>query len=166
MRRLATHGLGSTVYSVTNSSTITISAGTGTLYLYVDASGALAAGHNLTLTCAGVCGAVSGVTAFPAGSIPLFTWTATNGVWDTNGGSDRRAFLSTRSLGSGAGIVALDTGTQTVVAVDSATVPTYLTAAAVLDFGEHSAGGMRRLDTWYAGGIDGGLGGAGVAGGL
>jgi hypothetical protein len=126
--------LGSTVYSVTNSSTITISAGTGTLYLYVDASGALAAGHNLTLTCAGVCGAVSGVTAFPAGSIPLFTWTATNGVWDTNGGSDRRAFLSTRSLGSGAGIVALETGTQTVVAVDSATVPTYLTAAAMLDF--------------------------------
>jgi len=126
--------LGGTVYSVTNSSTITISAGTGTLYLYVDASGALAAGHNLTLTCAGVCGAVSGVTAFPAGSIPLFTWTATNGVWDTNGGSDRRAFLSTRSLGSGAGIVALETGTQTVVAVDSATVPTYLTAAAMLDF--------------------------------
>ena len=124
--------LGGTVYSVTNSSTITISAGSGTLYLYVDASGALAAGHNLTLTCAGVCGAVSGVTAFPAVSLPLFTWTATNGVWDTNGGSDKRAFLSTRSLGSGAGIVALDTGTQTVVAVDSATVPTYLTAAAVL----------------------------------
>jgi hypothetical protein len=126
--------LGTTVYSVTNSSTITLSAGSGTLYLYVDSSGALAAGHNLTLTCAGVCGAVSGVTAFPVGSIPLFTWTATNGLWDTNGGSDRRAFLSTRSLGGGTGIVALDTGTQTVVAVDSAIVPTYLTVAAVLDF--------------------------------
>jgi hypothetical protein len=126
--------LGNTVYSVTNSSTITLSAGSGTLYLYVDASGALAAGHNLTVTCSGVCGAVSGVTAFPAGSIPLFTWTATSGLWDTNGGSDKRAFLSTRSLGSGTGIVALDTGTQTVVAVDSATVPTYLTVAAVLDF--------------------------------
>ena len=132
--------LGNTVYSVTNSSTITLSAGSGTLYLYVDASGALAAGHNLTLTCSGVCGAVSGVTAFPAGSIPLFTWTATNGVWDTNGGSDKRAFLSTRSLGSGTGIVALDTGTQTVVAVDSATVPTYLTAAAVLDFASIAPG--------------------------
>ena len=126
--------LGTTVYSVTNSSTITLSAGSGTLYLYVDSSGALAAGHNLTLTCAGVCGAVSGVTAFPVGSIPLFTWTATNGLWDTNGGSDKRAFLSTRSLGGGTGIVALDTGTQTVVAVDSAIVPTYLTVAAVLDF--------------------------------
>ncbi len=132
--------LGNTVYSVTNSSTITLSAGSGTLYLYVDSSGALAAGHNLTLTCAGICGAVSGVTAFPVGSIPLFTWTATNGLWDTNGASDRRAFLSTRSLGGGTGIVALDTGTQTVVAVDSAIVPMYLTAAAVLDFPSMPAG--------------------------
>ena len=132
--------LGTTVYSVTNSSTITLSAGSGTLYLYVDSSGALAAGHNLTLTCAGVCGAVSGVTAFPVGSIPLFTWTATNGLWDTNGGSDKRAFLSTRSLGGGTGIVALDTGTQTVVAVDSAIVPTYLTVAAVLDFTSIASG--------------------------
>ena len=31
-------------------------------------------------------------------------------------------------------IVSLDTGTQTVVAVDSAVVPTYLTTVAVLDF--------------------------------
>jgi hypothetical protein len=126
--------LGNTVYSITSSSTITLSSGSGTLYLYVDASGALAAGHNLSLTCSGVCGAIGSVTAFPPGSIPLFTWTATNGIWDTNGGSDKRAFLSTRNLGSGAGIVSLDTGTQTVVAVDSAVVPTYLTGAAVLDF--------------------------------
>jgi len=127
--------LGNTVYSITSSSTITLSAGTGTLYLYVDPSGGLAAGHNLTLTCAGVCGAVGGATGFPVGSIPLFTWTATNGNWDTNGGSDKRAFLSTRSLGSGAGIVALDTGTQTIVAVDSATVPAYLATLSVIDFG-------------------------------
>jgi hypothetical protein len=132
--------LGSTVYSVTNSSTITLSAGSGTLYLYVDPSGALAAGHNLTLTCSGICGAVSGVAAFPAGSIPLFTWTATNGVWDASGGRDQRAFLSTRSLVSGAGTVALDTGTQTVLAIDSATVPTYLTVSSVLDFSNIAAG--------------------------
>jgi hypothetical protein len=126
--------LGNSVYSVTNSSTITLSAGSGTMYLYVDASGALVAGHNLTLTCAGICGAVSAVTTFPVGSIPLYTWTATNGLWDISGGGDKRAFLSTRSLGGGTGIVALDTGTQTVVAVDSATVPTYIAAAAVIDF--------------------------------
>jgi hypothetical protein len=126
--------LGNTVYSVTNGSTIFLTSGTGTLYLYIDPSGALAAGHNLTLSCAGGCAAVSGVNGFPAGSIPLYTWTATNGTWDTNGGSDRRAFLSTRNLGAGTGVVALDTGTQTVVAVDSATVPSYLTSTAVLAF--------------------------------
>jgi hypothetical protein len=132
--------LGNTVYSVTNSSAITLSSGSGTLYLYIDASGALSAGHDLALTCSGVCGAIGNVTAFPPGSIPLFTWTATNGVWDVNGGSDKRAFLSTRSVGSGMGIISLDTGTQTVVAVDSASVPTYLTANAVLDFGSIPTG--------------------------
>jgi hypothetical protein len=127
--------MGNTVYSVTNSSTITISGGTGVVYLYMDASGALTAGHNLTAACAGVCVAVGGITAFPAGSIPLYTWTALNGAWDTNGGSDRRAFLSTRNISGGAGIVTLDTGSQSIVAVDAATVPTYLTSSAVLDFG-------------------------------
>jgi hypothetical protein len=114
---------------------ITLAGGTGVVYLYIDASGGLTAGHNLTATCAGVCAAVSGVTAFPAGSIPLYTWTALNGAWDTNGGSDRRAFLSTRDVTGGAGIVTLDTGSQSIVAVDAATVPTYLTSSAVIDFG-------------------------------
>ena len=132
--------LGNTVYSVTNSSTITLTAGSGTLYLYLDASGTLSAGHNLTLSCSGVCGALAGITAFPAGSIPLFTWTATNGVWDGGGGSDKRAFLSTRNLASGTGIVALDTGSQTIVAVDSASVPMYLAASAVVDFTSISPG--------------------------
>jgi hypothetical protein len=132
--------LGSTVYSVTNSSTITLSGGSGAVYLYVDASGALTAGHNLTVGCAGVCVAVPGITSFPAGSIPLYTWTASNGTWDTNGGTDRRAFLSTRNVTSGAGIVMLDTGSQSIVAVDSATVPTYLTATAVLDFASMGPG--------------------------
>jgi hypothetical protein len=91
-------------------------------------------GHNLTLTCTTACTAAGGVTSFPFGSLPLYTWTATGGVWDANGGTDRRAFLSTRNISAGAGMVTVDTGTQTVVAVDSATVPTYLASAAVLDF--------------------------------
>jgi hypothetical protein len=118
---------------VITSSTVTLTAGTGTAYLYVDPAGVLTVGHNLTLTCSTGCLAASGVTAFPTGSLPLFSWTATNGVWDASGGTDRRAFLSTRNVAAGAGIVSLDTGTQTVVAVDSATVPTYLAGVSVLD---------------------------------
>jgi hypothetical protein len=126
--------LGSTVVSVVTSSTITLSGGTGTAYLYLDASGVLTVGHNIALSCSTGCTAASGVTGFPAGSVPLYTWTATAGTWDSNGGSDRRAFLRTRNISAGSGIVALDLGSQTVVAVDSATVPTYLAATAVLDF--------------------------------
>jgi hypothetical protein len=132
--------LGSAVSSIVASSTITLSAGTGTAYLYIDPSGVLTVGHNLTLTCSTGCTAVTGVTSFPVGSIPLFSWTATNGVWDSSGGIDRRAFLSTRNISAGAGMVALDLGTQTVVAVDSATVPSYLTSTAVLDFGSITPG--------------------------
>ena len=131
--------LGNTVYSITSSSTITLTAGSGTLYLYLDASGILTAGHNFTASCSGACGALAGITAFPSGSIPLYTWTATNGQWDSNGGSDKRAFLSTRNLGSGTGIVALDTGSQTIVSVDSASVPTYLSSTGVVDFASIAA---------------------------
>jgi len=132
--------LGSTVVSVVTSSTITLTAGTGAVYLYLDASGVLTVGHNLTLSCSVGCTAASAINAFPVGSVPLYSWTATGGVWDSGGGSDRRAFLSTRNISAGAGIVALDLGSQTVVAVDSATVPTYLAATAVLDFGSMTPG--------------------------
>ena len=88
------------VYNFTGSVTATLSAGSGTLYLYVDPSGILTAGHNLTLACSSVCGSLLGVTAFPPGSVPLWSWTATNGAWDVTGsvggvgGVDYRAFLS------------------------------------------------------------------------
>ena len=126
--------MGSTVNSVIGSATLSLSAGTGTAYLYMDPSGVLTVGHNLTLACSSGCTAASGITGFPIGSLPLYSWTATNGVWDANGGSDRRAFLSTKNISAGVGIVTADVGTQTVVAVDSATVPTYLSSTAVLDF--------------------------------
>jgi len=132
--------LGSAVFSVLASATVIVSAGTGTTYLYVDPSGVLTVGHNLTLTCSTGFIAVSGVTSFPVGSIPLFSWAATNGVWDASGGIDRRAFLSSRNVSAGAGMVALDLGTQTVVAVDLATVPSYLTSTAVLDFANLAPG--------------------------
>src|SRR5262249_22073663 len=136
---------------VVASSTVTLSAGTGTAYLYIDPSGVLTVGHNLTVSCSLGCTVASGVTSFPVGSVPLYSWTATNGVWDANGGNDRRAFLSTRNVSGGAGIVALDVGTQTVVAVDSATVPSYLASTAVLDFGSITPGACGELTFGLAG---------------
>ena len=147
--------MGSTVISVVGSVTLKLTAGTGAAYLYMDASGVLTVGHNLTLACSSGCTAVSGITGFPFGSLPLFSWTATNGVWDANGGSDRRAFLSTRNISAGPGMVTLDLGTQTVVAVDSATVPTYLTSTAVLDFASLSPLGCGELNFGLPGAVAG-----------
>ena len=93
--------VGGIVYNFTGSVTATIlNADTGTLFLYINSSGILTAGSNASIACSGVCGALPGVTAFPAGSVPLWTWTATNGTWDITGsatgvgGVDYRAFLS------------------------------------------------------------------------
>ncbi len=60
--------------------------------------------------------------------------TASNGVLDQLGGHDERAFLSSKALGSGVGIVVIDSGTQSTVSVDAALIPTYLTATASLAF--------------------------------
>ncbi len=136
--------VGSTVYSVTQGATVTLSGGTGEAYIYIDFSGNLTVGHNLTLTCSAGCVALSGVTAFPVNAIPLFTWSATNGVWSSSG-NDRRAFLSADALAAGPGIITIQSGSQTQVAVDSAAVPTFITASSTLSFGAIPAAGCAEL---------------------
>jgi len=125
--------IGGVVYPITTGATVTLASGTGLAYFYMDPAGNLTVGHNLTLTCSAGCTAVSGITAFPVNAIPLYTWSATANSWDLSG-VDRRAFLSSKSLAAGTGIVTIDAGPQTLVAVDSATVPTYYTASATLSF--------------------------------
>lgn len=110
--------LGSVTFSFTSSTSATLSAGTGTAFLYVDSSGNLTVGHNLTVTCSSGCVAVSGITAFPSNSVPLFTWTATSGTWDTAGGSDRRAFQSTTNVSAATGLLAATAGGQTTLSID------------------------------------------------
>lgn len=111
---------GSLVYSVTSSASTTITAGTGLAYFYVSSTGALTAGHNLTLNCSPTCVAQSGVNSFPPDSVPLFTWSATNGAWDATGGIDRRAFTSTKVVQPGAGMTSTETSGITILGVDPA----------------------------------------------
>jgi len=132
--------LGSNVIRVVNSSTVTLTGGTGVAYMYIDPNGVLTVGHNMTLSCMAPCNAVSGVTSFPVNSLPLFSWSATAGSWDTTGGVDKRAVLSTKILSAGLGIATLDAGSGTTVSVDPAVVPQYLTSAATLSFGAISTG--------------------------
>jgi hypothetical protein len=109
---------GSAVHAYTTPTSATISAGTGTAYIFLDASGNLTVGHNLTVTCASGCLAAPGVSAFPSNSIPLFTWTATNGTWDASGGTDWRAFQSVTIVAAGAGLLAATANGVTTLALD------------------------------------------------
>jgi len=117
--------LGHTVYSVTSSTTVTLSgAGSGAVLIYFDPSGTLAVGYDpaVSVACSVGCVAVPGVTAFPDGAIPIYTSAAKFGVWDVAGhaGMDRRAFLSMERLIAGPGITLVDSGKETIISVDPA----------------------------------------------
>jgi hypothetical protein len=127
--------LGSNVVRFINPAMVTLTGGTGAAYVYIDQNGVLTVGHNLTLSCTAPCTAVSGVNSFPLNSLPLYSWSASGGSWDTTGGIDKRAVLSTKLLTAGTGIVTLESGSSTNVSVDAAVVPQYLTATGTLSFG-------------------------------
>jgi hypothetical protein len=137
--------VGSTTYTFTSAGTITLSgtACTGTVFLYLaSASGAISAGHNaLSCTFAG-----SGVTiatpisAFPIDSIPLATLTITSGAWDTTI-TDRRAFLSMgKRFTAGSNIALTETADQLTIASTGSGYSTVqdegsgLTARSTIDF--------------------------------
>ncbi|SRR5216684_289075 len=108
---------GSLVYSLVASATATISAGSGAALFYITPQGNLTVGHNLTIACAG-CTSVLGVNSFPPDSVPLFQWTATNGAWDINGGTDLRAFIGTKAIQPGTGMTTTDVGGITTLGAD------------------------------------------------
>jgi len=110
--------LGSLTFSFTASASAAISSGTGTAFIYLDSTGRLTVGHNMTVTCASGCQAVSGVTGFPSDSLPLFTWTAANGTWDSAGGTDVRAFQSTTNVAAGLGMLAAIANGRTTLSID------------------------------------------------
>lgn len=114
--------VGNTTYSITSRAEITLQNGTGRALIYISGNGVLTVGHNITLSCDAGCTAVSGVTDFPANSIPIATWTSNSGVWDPTGGMDRRAFQSNRFLVAGTGIITVESAGQTTVSVDQAQI--------------------------------------------
>jgi hypothetical protein len=128
---------GNLVYSVITSATATTAGGTGAAYFYVSPQGTLTVGHNVTVTCSATCAAQSGITSFPPGSVPLYRWSATNGAWDPTGGSDLRAFTSTKVVQPGAGITSTEISGITILGADAtligmrAPVPATSTSACV-----------------------------------
>ena len=109
------------VFAIISSATATISAGTGTAYIYVDAGGVIDVANNVTLACAG-CTQLSG-TSFAPNTVPVWRWAATSGTWDTAGGLDQRAFLSGKVLAGTAGIVVAEAAGETTLSIDASAVP-------------------------------------------
>jgi hypothetical protein len=110
--------VGTTVYAFASAVTATLKAGTGTAFVYVDTSGNLTVGHNFgagNLTCSGACVALNGITAFPADSIPIWTWSAISGDWNANGGTDQRAFLSQKVVTCGTNLQCVNSGSRLTI---------------------------------------------------
>lgn len=113
---------GALVFSFGSGASATISAGSGLALVYISSSGVLTVGSNVTASCNSGCTALSGVTAFPTDAIPIFTWSATNGTWDANGGADQRAFLSSKSVTAGTGLTASEISGKTQLSADTTVI--------------------------------------------
>lgn len=131
---------GTQTFPVTAAASVSLATGTGQAFVYVDATGTLTVGSTMSLTCNLTCVVAPGITSFPINVIPIYTWTATNNAWDSSGGVDRRGWLTANPIFGGSGIAAVSTAGATTIAIDSAVVPTYLTASASLTFPQISAG--------------------------
>jgi hypothetical protein len=123
---------GSRVYTITTGASVTLTAGVGTAYIYIDPTGQIVVGHTMTVSCTG-CVALPGTTGFPENSIPLYSWVSPNGNWESSG-VDRRSWISRNTLQGGTGIVSVEAGGQTTIAVDGTVVPTYLRNSVTLNF--------------------------------
>jgi hypothetical protein len=108
-------------HSFTTGGTVVLSQSSpkGEAFAYVTRDGVLTIGSNLSIRCTG-CLAVPGVDHFPENTIPLWTWTAASvaGVWDRDGGVDRRGLQSAKVIIPGLGIQIAESPDSTAIAVD------------------------------------------------
>jgi len=113
---------GNLVFSVISGATVSITGGTGVAYVFISSAGQVTVGHSMTVQCQSGCTAQSGVTSIPADSVPLYTWSATAGIWDVNGGTDLRAFTSSKVVQAGAGLASAEVSGKTILSADATLV--------------------------------------------
>jgi hypothetical protein len=129
---------GTTTLQYASSASLSTSAtsGTGTVLILLDISGTIQVRHNLSqIGCTGFCNVTADPNPTPPqGTIPLWAWQATNGVWNPNG-TDLRTSLSAYNIGAGTGVETIDTGEELVISVDPFALPQTWSAQATLAFG-------------------------------
>lgn len=74
--------------------------------------------NTIGVTCTGVPCNVGTGTGFPADSIPLASWSASNGTWDLQGGIDYRALYSTFRFVGGPGIRVVELFGVVTISID------------------------------------------------
>lgn len=134
---------GNTVQLIKSGGAVRLSGSrSGLVLLYVEPSGRLVAGSTLDLACEG-CRYARGVNQFPVDSIPLFTWSAADGKFLPTGGTDYRAYMATKNVASGSGMVAIENEGTTTLGIDPMVVSMHVltppkTAASPCSVGEFS----------------------------
>jgi len=117
--------LGSLVYSVTAPITVTVLGGNGLAYIYVSSTGSVTAGTSLTgptLNCSG-CQLQSGITQFPVDAIPLASWNATAGIWDSTGMVVSTAVSAGRNFTAGLNVTLAQSGSNVTISASSPPPP-------------------------------------------
>lgn len=112
--------------------TVGITAGTGTVRIGVDTSVTPPTGKvyytaGLTVTCAGMGSCTTPVpgAAFSVDDLQLATWTATNGVFDSNGATELRGIVSRNRTLTGAGMISSTSGHTQTISVNTAVIPIF-----------------------------------------
>lgn len=117
---------GNTTFSFSSPATAVITGATASdlALIYIDSAGNLTVADNAApITCTG-CTYLSGISQFPANSIPLWSWTIVGGALASGGGRDYRAVLSTNPVIAGTGVQVTGSSGVATVAIDPTSVPT------------------------------------------
>lgn len=106
----------------------------GTVYSYLTNDGTFTLGHSTaaTLTCTGWT-VSTGVSAFPADALPLFTVTFSSNAWNSGSITSYRRLLDRDPYAAGDGLSSSNNPTTgiTTLQVDSGQIPRYFTGSSV-----------------------------------
>lgn len=110
------YAFGETAVQLTTSPSVQVISGTGAVLGWLDRSGGYTVGapSGVSLSCSTGCTVISGVSAFPADSIPQFTWSTANGKW-ADAGTDLQALTRRDVLIAGENISLIRNGDHTTI---------------------------------------------------
>jgi hypothetical protein len=120
----------------------------GSVLVYLDMAGNLAAGSKVHLACQG-CFFTAGVTQFPPDSIPLFTCTVSAGAFEANGCTDLRAVFSTTGIVSGTGVLITDKPGSATISIDPTLVSLHVLVPPKMSHGSCSTSQFSFDDQYY-----------------